>query len=100
MFLILLIHSSFKSIKEYRHILEDDTQKSLLHTPVKMTMNTRYGMAYLNPGKVKSGRLKYSESEKESKVNLAFDGNPIKVGEKFLAILVPVSLLMLILFPT
>jgi hypothetical protein len=99
MFLILLVHSSFKGIKEYRHILEDDIQKSLLHTPAKMTMNTRYGMAFLNPGKVKSGRLKYSESEK-LKVNLAFDGNPIKVGEKFLVILVPVSLLMLILFPT
>ena len=53
--------------------------------------HTYYGMAFLNLGKVKSGRLKYSESEKELKVNLAFDGNPIKVGEKFLAILVPVN---------
>lgn len=53
--------------------------------------HTYYGIAFLNPGKVKSGRLKYSESENRLKVSLSFDGSPIEVGEKFLAILVPVN---------
>jgi hypothetical protein len=53
--------------------------------------HTYYGISFLNPGKVKSGRLKYSASDKKLKVTLTYDGNPIKVGEKFLAILVPVN---------
>jgi hypothetical protein len=53
--------------------------------------HTYYGIAFLNPGKIKSGRLKYSQSENKLKVALTFDGNPIKVGDKFLAILVPVN---------
>jgi hypothetical protein len=53
--------------------------------------HTYYGISFLNPGKVKSGRLKYSESDKKLKVTLTYDGKPIKVGEKFLAILVPVN---------
>src|SRR5215208_259934 len=53
--------------------------------------HTYYGISFLNPGKVKSGRLKYSASDKMLKVTLIYDGNPIKVGERFLAILVPVD---------
>jgi hypothetical protein len=36
-------------------------------------------------------KLKYSASDKKLKVTLTYDGNPIKVGEKFLALLVPVN---------
>ena len=53
--------------------------------------HTYYGIAFLNPGKVKLGRLKYLASEDKLKVTLTFDGSPIKVGEKFLTILVPVN---------
>jgi hypothetical protein len=53
--------------------------------------HTYYGIAFLNPGKVKSGRLEYSKSDNKLKVDLTFEGNPIEVGEKFLAILVPVD---------
>ena len=53
--------------------------------------HTYYGISFLNPGKVKSGKLKYSASDKKLKVTLTYDGKPIKVGEKFLAILVPVN---------
>ena len=53
--------------------------------------HTYYGIAFLNPGKIKSGRLKYSASEDKLKVTLTFEGNPIKKGEKFLVILVPVN---------
>ena len=53
--------------------------------------HTYYGIAFLNAGNIKSGRLKYSASEDRLEVTLTFEGNPIKRGEKFLAILVPVN---------
>lgn len=53
--------------------------------------HTYYGMVFLNPGKVQTGRLKYSKSDDKLKATFAFDGSPIKPGEKFLAILVPVN---------
>ena len=53
--------------------------------------NTYYGITMLQGGQVKSGRLEFSESDNKLKVTLTYDGNPIKVGEKFLAILVPVD---------
>jgi hypothetical protein len=61
------------------------------HASTDNDENTYYGIAFLNPGKIKSDRLKYSASDNKLKVNLTFDGNPIKAGEKFLAILVPVT---------
>ncbi len=63
----------------------------ITHPSVDDDEHTYYGISFLNPGKVKSGRLKYSTSDKKLKVTLTYDGNPIKVGEKFLAILVPVN---------
>jgi hypothetical protein len=53
--------------------------------------NTYYGISMLRDGQIKSGRLEYSASDNKLKVTLTYDGNPIKVGEKFLAILVPVN---------
>lgn len=53
--------------------------------------HTYYGIVFLNPGKVITERLKFSESDNKLKATFTFDGNPIKVGEKFLAILVPVN---------
>lgn len=50
-----------------------------------------YGISFLRKGQIKSGRLKYSASDNMLKVSLTYNGNPIKVGEKFLAILVPVN---------
>ena len=53
--------------------------------------HTYYGIVFLNPGKVESKRLEFSEPDKKLKATITFDGSPIKVGEKFLAILVPVN---------
>ena len=61
------------------------------HDSIEDDEHTYYGIAFLNPGKVKSGRLEYSESKNKLKAELTFDGSPIRVGEKFLAILVPVN---------
>lgn len=63
----------------------------ITHPSTEGDEHTYYGIAFLNPGKVKSGKLKYSSSDNKLKVSLAFDGSPIAVGEKFLAILVPVN---------
>ena len=63
----------------------------ITHPSVDNDEHTYYGIAFLNSGKVNSGRLKYSASDNKLKVTLTFDGNPTKVGEKFLAILVPVN---------
>jgi hypothetical protein len=53
--------------------------------------HTYYGISFLRKGQIKSGRLKYSASDDKLKVTLTYNGNPIKVGEKFLAVLVPVN---------
>jgi hypothetical protein len=63
----------------------------ITHPSIDDDEHTYYGITFLNPGKVKSGRLKYSAADKKLKVILTYDGKPIKVGEKFLAILVPVN---------
>lgn len=63
----------------------------IIHPSVDDDEHTYYGISFLNPDKVKSGRLKYSASDNKLKVTLTYDGDPIKVGEKFLAILVPVN---------
>jgi hypothetical protein len=63
----------------------------ITHASTDNDEHTYYGIAFLNRGKIKSGRLKYSASDNKLTVNLTFDGNPIKAGEKFLAILVPVN---------
>ena len=41
-----------------------------------------YGISFLRKGQIKSGRLKYSASVNKLKVTLAYDGNPIEVGER------------------
>ena len=63
----------------------------ITHPSIDDDEHTYYGITFLNPGKVKSGRLKYSPADKKLIVTLTYDGKPIKVGEKFLAILVPVN---------
>jgi hypothetical protein len=63
----------------------------ITHASADNDEHTYYGIAFLNPGKIKSGRLEYSKSDNKLKVELTFDGSPIKVGEKFVAILVPVN---------
>jgi hypothetical protein len=63
----------------------------ITHPSIDDDEHTYYGITFLNPGKVKSGRLKYSAADKKLRVTLTYDGKPIKVGEKFLAILVPVN---------
>src|SRR5215207_1978906 len=57
----------------------------ITHPSIDDDENTYYGITFLNPGKVKSGRLKYSPPDNKLKVTLTYDGNPIQVGEKFLA---------------
>ena len=70
----------------------DMTFKVLItHASTDNDEHTYYGIAFLNQGRIKSGKLKYSASDNKLKVTLTFDGSPIKVGEKFLAILVPVN---------
>ena len=59
----------------------------ITHPSIDDDENTYYGIA----GKVESGKLKYVASEDIKKVTLTFSGSPIKVGDKFLAILVPVN---------
>lgn len=61
------------------------------HDSIEDDEHTYYGIAFLNPGKVKSGRLELSKSDNKLIVELTFDGSPIKVGEKFVAILVRVN---------
>jgi hypothetical protein len=63
----------------------------ITHPSIDDDEHTYYGITFLNPGKVKSGRLKYSAADIKLKVILTYDGKPIKVGEKFLTILVPVN---------
>lgn len=50
-----------------------------------------HGIVFLNPNKILTKRLKYSEAEGKLRAIFTFDGNPIKVGEKFLAGLVAVG---------
>jgi hypothetical protein len=64
---------------------------TITHTSTNDDENTYYGMVFLNPGKVQTKRLKYSEPDDKLKATFTFDGSPIKPGEKFLAILVPVN---------
>jgi hypothetical protein len=50
-----------------------------------------HGIVFLNPNKVRTKRLKFSESDGKLRATFSFDGNPIKIGEKFLACLVAVN---------
>jgi hypothetical protein len=63
----------------------------ITHPSVDDNENTYYGISMRRDGQIESGRLDYSASDNKLKVTLTYDGNPIKVGEKFLAILVPVD---------
>lgn len=63
----------------------------ITHPSIDDDEHTYYGIAFLNPGKVESGKLKYSASDDIKKVTLTFPGNPIEIGDKFVAILVPVN---------
>jgi hypothetical protein len=53
--------------------------------------NAYHGIVFLNPNKVQTKRLKYAASEDKLKATFTFEGNPIKVGDKFLACLVAVD---------
>lgn len=53
--------------------------------------HTYYGIAFLKPGNVKSKRLEYSDPKNRLEAELVYDGSPIKVGDKFLAMLIPVD---------
>jgi hypothetical protein len=53
--------------------------------------HTYYGIAFLKPGNVKSKRLEYSSSKKRLEAEIVYDGSPIGVGDKFLALLIPVD---------
>jgi GTPase SAR1 family protein len=46
---------------------------------------------FLNPNKGQTKRLKYVAPEDKLKATFTFEGNPIKVGDKFLACLVAVD---------
>ena len=48
-------------------------------------------IVFLNPNKVQTKRLKYVAPEDKLKATFTFEGNPIKVGDKFLACLVAVD---------
>jgi hypothetical protein len=63
----------------------------ITHPSVDDDEHTYYGIVFLNPGKAQTKRLQYSESDNKLKANFEFEGSPIKPGEKFLAILVPVN---------
>ena len=53
--------------------------------------NVYHGIVFLNPNKVQTKRLKYVASDDKLKATFSFEGNPIKVGDKFLACLVAVD---------
>jgi hypothetical protein len=53
--------------------------------------NAYHGIVFLNPNKVQTKRLKYVASEDKLKATFTFEGNPIEVGDKFLACLVAVD---------
>jgi hypothetical protein len=53
--------------------------------------HTYYGIAFLKPGNVKSKRLEYSSSKKRVEAEIVYDGSPIGVGDKFLALLILVD---------
>ena len=53
--------------------------------------HTYYGIAFLKSGNDKSKRLQYSSSKKRLEAEIVYDGSPIEVGDKFLALLIPVS---------
>jgi hypothetical protein len=54
--------------------------------------HTYYGIVFLKPGNVKSKRLAYSGPPKDRlETEIVYDGSPIEVGDKFLALLIPVN---------
>jgi hypothetical protein len=53
--------------------------------------HTYYGTVFLNPGIVKTETLEFSSSNNDLRATFTFGGDPIKVGEKFLALLIPVN---------
>jgi hypothetical protein len=53
--------------------------------------NVYHGIVFLNPNKVQTKRLKYVASDDKLKATFSFEGNPVKVGDKFLACLVAVD---------
>ena len=53
--------------------------------------HTYYGITFLKPGSVKSKRLEYSSSKRRLEAEIVYDGSPIEVGDKFLALLIPVN---------
>ena len=54
--------------------------------------HTFYGIAFLKPGNFKSKRLEYSgPPQNRLQAEIVYDGSPIEVGDKFLALLIPVN---------
>jgi hypothetical protein len=54
--------------------------------------HTYYGIVFLKPGNIKSKQLEYSgPPKKRLEAEIVYDGSPIEVGDKFLAILIPVN---------
>jgi hypothetical protein len=51
--------------------------------------HTYYGITFLKPDKVKSKRLEYSPPENRLQAEIVYDGSPIEVGDKLLALLIP-----------
>jgi hypothetical protein len=53
--------------------------------------HTYYGITFLKPGNVKSKQLEYSSTKKRLEAEVVYDGSPIEVGDKFLALLILVN---------
>lgn len=63
----------------------------ITHPSTQDDEHTYYGITFLKPGNVKSKRLEYSSSNDRLEAEIVYDGNPIPVGDKFLAMLMPVN---------
>jgi hypothetical protein len=51
--------------------------------------HTYYGIVFLNPGNVKSKRLEINVKTPRKEAGIVYDGSPIKIGDKFLTLLIP-----------
>jgi hypothetical protein len=63
----------------------------ITHPSTEGDEHTYYGITFLKPGNVKSKRLEYSSSSNRLEAEIVYDGSPIEVGDKFLALLIPVN---------
>ena len=63
----------------------------ITHPSTQDDEHTYYGITFLKPGNVKSKQLEYSSSNDRLEAEIVYDGNLIEVGDKFLALLIPVN---------